>query len=173
MKKRLIIFLTIILACSMIFAVSCKKKATEEDYSNIQPVPEDANIDPETGINLLPEGNGIVYEEEAEGAELTFRKEDPSMFYGEWVATSDQSAHLYGNVDLMVNENHTWTGNITDEELSGKWKETKTGIKIEYDTFSLYLDFDGNGTLIMTEKGQNGASDFHTVLKRKTEDGEE
>ena len=74
MKKRLIIFLAIVLAFSMVFSVSCKKHATKDDYSQVAPVPDDANLDPESGINLLPEGNGIIFDEDG-----IFRIEDSDI----------------------------------------------------------------------------------------------
>ena len=173
MKKRLIIFLAIVLAFSMVFSVSCKKHATKDDYSQVAPVPDDANLDPESGINLLPEGNGIIFDEEIDGAELSYKKEDPSKFVGEWEATSDQASHLYGNVNIKINDDHTWTANITDEDVTGKWEETKTGIKLKSDYWNYDLDFDEGGNLIMTEKGEGDASDHHTVLTRPNADEQE
>ena len=157
----------------MSFAVSCKKEATEEDYAQLAPVPEDAHIDPESGINLLPEGKGIIFDEEVDGAELHYTKKDPSKFVGVWEATSDQAAHFYGNVYIKVNDDNTWVGNITDEEVVGKWRETQTGIKLESDYWNYNLDFDDGGALIMTERGEGGTNDLHTVLTRKTGDEEE
>ena len=171
MKKKLVLLLSLVLIISM-FA-SCKKEATEDEYAQVVPVPEDAeNIDPETGINLLPEGNGIIYSEEQDGADLHYKKEDTSKFIGEWEATSDQAVHLYGNIDLTINEDHTWAANITEDDYNGKWEESKTGLKMNGDRFSFSIAFDDGGSLIMTEYGQNGSNDIHTVLTRKSSDEE-
>ena len=170
MKKRLVILLTITLAFSVLVLASCKHEASKEEYSQVVPVPEGSeNYDPESGLEILPEGNGIRFNEEAEGTTIQYKKEEPSKFEGEWEATSDQAAHLYGNFDLTVNSDHTWVANITDEKYSGKWSESKDGLNMKSDRFSFGLAFDEDGTLIMTEEREDG-DDFHTVLTRKTAD---
>lgn len=169
MKRYLILLLTIALTLSM-FA-SCKKEASKEDYEKVMPVENPEDYDPESGLKLLPEGNGISYPEEQDGADVQFKKEDTSMFVGEWEATSDMSNQLYGNVDITINDDHTWSGNITDEEFSGKWVETDDGIQITVGVHDLGLAFDDNGTLIMTRYIPDG-EDIYTVLTRKTADEE-
>ena len=166
MKKRLAIILSIVLVFTLFVSVSCKKEENNSVNAPIVPVPEDAgNIDPETGVNLLPEGNGISFEEEGDTADLHYVKKDPSEFIGDWEAPSDMAAHLYGNLDLTVNDDNTWTANITEEDYNGTWEESKTGLKMNGDRFSFSLDFDDGGNLILTEKADDG--DLHTVLTRK------
>ena len=165
MKKRLAIILSIVLVFTLFVSVSCKKKATQEDYDQVVPLEDTEGIDSETGINLLPEGNGVSFAEEGDTADLHYTKKDASEFIGEWVAPSDMAAHLYGNLDLTVNEDHTWTANITEEDYNGTWEESKTGLKMNGDRFSFSLDFDDGGNLILTEKADDG--DLHTVLTRK------
>ena len=158
MKKRLAIILSIVLVFTLFVSVSCKKKATQEDYDQVVPLEDTEGIDSETGINLLPEGNGVSFAEEGDTADLHYTKKDASEFIG-------MAAHLYGNLDLTVNEDHTWTANITEEDYNGTWEESKTGLKMNGDRFSFSLDFDDGGNLILTEKADDG--DLHTVLTRK------
>ena len=169
MKKKLILLLTIVLVFSLF--VSCKKKATEEDYAQVVPVPEDsAEYDPESGIKLIPEGNGITYEEEMDGADIQYTKEDTSEFVGEWVADSDMANQLYGNVDIKINDDHTWSGNITDDEYSGEWTESENGIEIKVGFHDFGLAFSDSGNLVMTRYIPDG-EDVYTVLVRKNADG--
>ena len=170
MKKRLAIILSIVLVFTLFVSVSCKKKATEEEQQQVMPVENPEDYDPESGVKLLPEGNGISFAEEGDTADLHYTKKDSSEFIGEWEAPSDMAAHLYGNLDLTVNEDHTWTANITEEDYNGTWEESKTGLKMNGDRFSFSLDYDDGGNLILTEKADDG--DFHTVLIKKTQDEE-
>ena len=173
-KKKIILIIMsialVVLVCVLVFSV--KHRATEEDYAQVVPVEDPENYDPESGIKLLPEGNGIVFEEEQDGAEIQYKDEDYSKFVGEWTATSDISNQLYGNVDITINDDHTWSGNITDDEYSGKCVEADNGLDIKVRSFDFNLAFDENGTLILTRYGKDGSSDIHTVLTRKTADEE-
>ena len=172
-KKKLAIVLSLALMAVLIACVlvaSHKSKATEEDYAQVMPVEDSENYDPESGIKLLPEGNGIVYEEEQDGAAIQYKDEEYSKFVGEWEANSDIANQLYGNVDITINEDHTWTGNITDDEYSGECVETDNGLAIKVRSFDFSLAFNENGTLILTRHGKDGSSDIHTVLIRKTSD---
>ena len=178
-KKKLLIILLIALAvvCVILF-ITLKDRATKEDYEQVVPVEDPAindpeKYDPESGIRLIPEGNGIVFEEEQDGADIQYKDEDYSKFVGEWVATSDMSNQLYGNVDITINEDHTWSGNITDDEYSGECVDAENGIDIKVRSFDFNLAFDENGTLILTRYGKDGNSDIHTVMTRKTADEED
>ena len=55
--------------------------------------------------------------------------------------------YLYGNINLRINSDGTWTGNITEEDFEGKWKENGTGISIRDKeniiNFELYYAKDG------------------------------
>ncbi|MGI6766056.1 MAG: hypothetical protein ACOX4R_02430 [Lentihominibacter sp.] len=67
------------------------------------------------------------------------KKED--SFYGTWVATSAQAEYLYGNLEITINEDGTFTGNVTDEDFSGKWEKTDKGIKFDSEILSGELFF--------------------------------
>lgn len=123
-------------------------------------------IAPETDPFLVEEEtNGIFYEEEGEGAPLSFVKADPSRFYGKWTATSDQALYMYGNVDLIISSNGTWTGSITDEKLGGQWKIVDDHMHMDNDMFSFDLSFEESGKLIMREALEDGG-ELRTVLTK-------
>ena len=123
-------------------------------------------IDPDVDPYLVEkESNGIFYEEAGEGAPLSFVEADPSRFYGKWTATSDQALYMYGNVDLVVNSNGTWTANITDEKLGGPWKMVDDHMHMEDDMFSFDLSFEESGKLIMREDLGDGG-ELRTVLTK-------
>ena len=64
-------------------------------------------------------------------------KED---FYGTWSADSAKAEHLYGNFEITINEDGTWTGVITDEKLKGTWEETEFGVRITDDLYDWECD---------------------------------
>jgi len=174
-KKKLLILvsimLTVLVVLLCVILVPFKHEASKEDYEQVVPVENPEDYDPESGIKLIPEGNGVTYAEEQDGAEIQFKKEDTSTFVGEWVATSDMAMQLYGNVDITINDDHTWSGNITDEDFSGKWVESGDGIEIKVGVHDIGLAFDSNDNLIMTRPVPDG-EDIYTVLTRKTSDEE-
>ena len=94
-----------------------------------------------------------AFDNEIEGAEITTipRKED--AFIGTWEAPSDKAAYLYGNVNLKINDDHTWSGNITNESFQGKWMAYQSGIVIKdnegFINWRLYYTSDG--TLMFSE----------------------
>lgn len=114
------------------------------------------------------ETNDIRFEQEMEGAEINRTMVDPSKFTGKWEATSDQAIFFYGNVDLVVNSNGSWTADITEEKLGGTWKEAGDHIHLD-DTsrldFDFDLSFDKTGALIMTETADDG-TEINTVLTK-------
>lgn len=177
-SKLLIFLLAIIMttSCSLFGTGSDSDSASKSDAANSKDneysIDEEDDfvqeIDPETGLPLLPEGNGIMFEEEAEGRKIRPKQTNTTQFIGEWEATSDQATYLYGNVDLTIETNYFWKGNITGEDYTGKWKETNDGIVISCDLFTFDLVFDQSGKLIMIEHTEGDAEDYHTVLTRKS-----
>ena len=37
---------------------------------------------------------------------------------------------MFGNVDLVINEDGTWTGNIVEEDFSGTWEYVDSSLNI-------------------------------------------
>lgn len=95
--------------------------------------------------------NGIYFDEEGEGAEISLRKSSVTDFYGTWQATSGQAAYFYGNVEITINGDKTWKGNITDEPLKGRWQEKGGGLYLTSEIFNCDLNFSSEGNLLMQE----------------------
>lgn len=119
----------------------------------------------ENGEIVEQETNGISFEQEDEGAEIVLVETDPSKFFGSWTATSDKAIYLYGNIDITVNENGTWTGDITGEKLGGKWEQVGDRLHMDDDLFSFDLAFESSGELLLIETGDDYT--FNTVMTRK------
>ena len=119
----------------------------------------------ENGELVEQEGNGIVFDQEEDDAKLAFIERDPSDFYGSWTATSDKAIYLYGNIDITVKQDGTWTGNITGEKLGGKWEQVGDRLHMDNDLFSFDLAFESSGELILIETGDDYS--FNTVMTKK------
>ena len=163
--KKFISLLMIMMMFSFM-ALSCSKdeSAAEPESSDEVYYSEQGLVD-EDGNPVENEGSGIVFEEEDEDAQLTFVEKDPSEFFGTWESTSDQSIYLYGNVTLTINPDGTWKGDITDEQLEGKWTKDGDHLHMDNDLFSFDLSFESSGKLILREASED--SEFHTVLTKK------
>ena len=142
--------LMILMAFSM---AACSKDEEEADEvadvtdQATQEIPEDIVIpdDPTT----KDYDNGIEFDEENEDFDVSVRKVSVDKFFGSWEATSGQALYQYGNVDIKVKANGRWTGNIADEDMSGKWVEKNGGIYLSSDLLEFQLAFTPDGTLVM------------------------
>ena len=146
-----------------LFAACAKKdespKPSGDAYETAEGlVDEDGNI-------IERETNGIAFDEEEEDAKVVLVEKDPSEFYGSWTATSDKAIYLYGNLDITVNSDGTWSGNITEENLGGKWKQVGDHLHMDNDMFSFDLAYESSGKLLLIETGDG--ADFKTVLTKK------
>lgn len=164
MKKITVFILTLFMAASMLSACSSsdsKPSAGQDaDTSGVE-----NEVDPNSEIFVQPDGNGIRFEQETEGLIIEKVKSDPGKYFGSWKATSDKAMYLYGNVDITVNEDGTWKGNITEEDLQGSWEDKGDHLHLTSDLFSFDLAFDKDGTLFLIETGQD--STFNTVLTKQ------
>lgn len=115
-----------------------------------------------------PEPRNIYFDEEEDGAEVTMAPASQDKFFGTWEATSDYAVYAYGNVEITVEPGGKWTGNITDEPLTGTWKETSEGLACTCEWIDFTLFFTDKGTLIMCEKAlEDYEEDYLTVLTPK------
>ena len=105
-----------------------------------------------------------IYEQD--GAEPVIVPHNEEDFVGSWSTTSDFAEYLYGNVDLKINSNHTWSGNITDEDFGGKWTSDGEGITIQdvEGIIKWHLFFADNGQLMFENLVR--AKDVALVLER-------
>lgn len=116
--------------------------------------------------------NGIVFDEEEEDAEIVKVDKPAEDFVGSWSATSDMSAYLYGNIDVTIKDDGTWSGNITEEDVSGTWTKEGTDLHLVSDDgdIDLLFAFTENGTLIMqrdlSDEGEESEY-VNTVLTKK------
>lgn len=111
--------------------------------------------------------NGIEFEEEEEDAELTFEKAPVDKFYGTWEVTSDQSLFQYGNVTLTINENGTYTGNVSEEDVNGTWEENDEGIALTGELLSCLLSYTDKDVLTMRYTPNDDGDYITSVLTRK------
>lgn len=173
MKKKTILLLIFTLIFSLAFFASCSKKdgtsessndnttVTEEDIVIVDDVEdEDDFVDDE---DTTVKDNGISYDQEVEGAEIKKMPSDSSSFIGSWTAPSDKAAYLYGNIDITIKEDGTWTGNITGETMSGKWKDGGDSILVQNDLINYQLVKDSSGKVVLVDPRR----ELNTVLVRK------
>ena len=146
MKKKIstLLLLIMILALSVTM-VSCGEAQSEEGSANSEVVTEE-DLDEEDDYD-----NGISFEEEEDGADIQFATSDVADFYGSWTATSGQSLYFYGNVDITIKEDNTWSGNVADVDLQGSWEKSDQGITLSSELFDAELAFTEEGKLVMQE----------------------
>lgn len=147
----------------MIFSFSaCKSSADESASDDVEKQVEELTEDE---LTEMPEGEDTVYPEEVEGAVIEKVESEPAKYVGEWEGKSFNAVQLYGNLEITVNKNGTWSANITGDELSGKWEDKGDHLHMTSDQFSFDLAFDKQGTLVMFEG--EGDDALHTVLEKK------
>ncbi len=108
--------------------------------------------------------NGIYFDEEGEDVEVETKNASESDFIGAWEATSGQAAYLYGNVELTIETNGTWKGNITEEPLKGRWQKRGEGIYLTSEIFNCTLTFSKDGTLMMQEDYNDDSGDEASII---------
>ncbi len=135
--------------------VSCSKKKEATEESNVKA----------EQVDDLDQYSDITYEDEDEESTLNKVKKDIKKFYGTWVAKSGKAEYLYGSVEITVNEDGTWSGIITDEQLGGKYEEDGDTLHMNDDLFSFDLAFSSSGSLVMIE--DNDGELIKTVLTKK------
>lgn len=158
-KKYLSIF--IILLLSLTF-VSCNLSSNSE-ISDEETITEESVAEDDSNTSNVTTD---YYDEEIEGASYTTVNKNAKDFYGTWIATSEVAEYFYGNVTITIKKDGTWTGNVTDEKLSGKWKKSDDGLSLTSDLLDVTLSFTDNGSLVMQE--DTGDGDYiNTVLIKK------
>lgn len=170
MKESIRKMLCIMLVVSMsLFLAGCGNKdvPAEEPAEDESEITMD-DIESMEGNEEEDYDNGIYFEEEMDGAEVVTQKKDAGEFVGSWTATSGQALYQYGNVDITVEADGKWSGNISDEALEGTWKESGDGIYLTSDIFECQLAFSESGALIMQYSPDEEAEEYiTTVLSKK------
>lgn len=166
MKTSLRKILCMILAVTMILLLAgCKKNAEQNTDSEGEVSMEEIADEQSEGTEDYD--NGIYFDEEADGAEIVAKKKSSDEFVGSWKATSGQSIYQYGNVDIEVKEDGTWSGNVSREPLTGKWSETNEGLHLTSDLFDCDLMFTEDNVLVMRYSPNEDGEYLTTVLTKK------
>ena len=155
-KKLLSVFLILLLSLSAFAFTSCSLFGGEDER-------DDSYSTEET----LPDLDDPALVNEEDGAEPVTVTHDEEDFVGKWSATSEHAQFLFGNVDLKINEDGTWSGNITEEKFSGKWHYNGTGITIKDNggLINFNLFFVQDGTLMFKDNDDPDMAPL--VLKKK------
>lgn len=157
---RFLLYMTLTLvmiafsSCSLIPAIE-EAETPESQQAKKEMNIDDADIDDPSLKN------------EQDGADLTGVGMPESAFYGNWRAPSDQAQYLYGNVDLSINSDKTWKGNITDEDFEGTWTHDGSTLTIKDNEkiINYRLYFVTDGTLMLMDL--DDPETMSIVLKRK------
>jgi hypothetical protein len=169
MKNAFKLFIVMMLALTMALSFSaCAKttEATSEDPAENEQATDEMFDDVEEIDDSAYTDNGIAFMEEEEGAEITFKEATAEDFFGSWSSTSGNAAYLYGNCDLVISDNGTWTGNVAEEDVGGEWEMNGSSMVLSSDIFTAILSFAEDGKLIMQEDRAGDGDMINTVLTK-------
>lgn len=172
-KKGLLIGIIVVIIAALIagFAFANRAEKAGSDTTAATDDTEailsgDDNVDAEEDV----EGNGIFYEEEMEGAPIVKKDAKESDFYGTWEATSDMALYLYGNFEITIEPGGKWRGNITEEDMTGKWRMEGGEMHVANEWIDVTLCFTEDDTMVMQRNDAEEGEDeelINTVMKRK------
>ena len=134
---------------------------------NIEPTADNDALSADEVDDPGYEENGIVFDEEEDGVEITKAEHPEEDFYGTWSATSDMSNYLYGNFDVTIEKGGKWHGNITEEDMSGTWTLEGADLRITNEWIDVIFSFTDNGTLVMQRDNSDegdGSEFINTVM---------
>ena len=134
MKKKTLVLFIIIGALASVIAISFLIQYRANEDASDQNVAIEDQIDDTEELK-----NTESYKEESEDAQINIASPGDRSFIGKWHADSAQAEYLYGNINLNVKDNNTWTGNVTGESISGKWTATDKGISLESKDLPIHL----------------------------------
>lgn len=146
MKKKTLVLFIIIGALASVIAISFLIQYRANEDASDQNVAIEDQIDDTEELK-----NTESYEEESEDAQINIASPGDRSFIGKWHADSAQAEYLYGNINLNIKDNNTWTGNITGESISGKWTATDKGISLESEYLNAELFYTDTGKLVMQD----------------------
>lgn len=101
--------------------------------------------------SIAEEKEEAQFEDEDEAFELKTKKMDDSFFVGHWVAEGEKAEYMYGNVEITINKDGTWDGNITEEVIHGKWTREGDGIRLTSDVIPFNMVYSSNSNMILQE----------------------
>lgn len=166
MKNTLKIFSIIMLSLTMALSLGACSIFSDGGSGDSSDRPDSEDLTPEEMEELYD--NGIEFEEEVEGAKLHFKSSKPDDFYGSWESTSGQSIYMYGNIDLKIAADGSWSGNVADEDIKGTWKFKDPALVLSSELFNASLSFTDDGKLILQEiRDDESGEPINTVLTKK------
>lgn len=161
-RKKLHVLLAVILTLSLTLMASCSKEDVEDvgGAGNTGQETEAVNgvedVESEEVSKSVERDPSL--DKEIEGARYIPVKRKPEKFFGSWTAVSEKAEFLYGNVELKIRKDGTWTGNVTDIDLEGTWKAGGTGITItdKEGLIDWKLFYTADGTLMIEDNEDPG-----------------
>lgn len=148
-KLVLLLLMCLVLAFSMCMVGCGDDEVTDDDIDYA--MNEGGSDDPDSGESVKGAAKAKVL------------NQDVSNFYGTWEATSGEAVNLYGNLKITINEDGTFDANVTDEEMSGTWTKSDTGINYKCDYMRGSIYYGDHGKLVI-EDNENG--DVKVVLNK-------
>lgn len=134
MRKKIITAITFAIVLCMAFTlVSCGKDKKSQDKETTA-------------------STEVTYTN-AEGKTQEELNTDEENFYGAWTSHSGYVEDLYGNLDIVINEDKTFDANVTGEKFSGTWKKIDGGISFESVYLSGEMYFGKKCKLVIHEDG--------------------
>lgn len=137
MKKLLALLMIVTLSICLFPACSNTEEDVDANDVTVEEEMEDAEI--------------AQFEDEDESIELKTKTVDDSFFYGTWEAETDRASYMYGNVTITINEDGTWDGNITEEEVTGTWEHKGEGIRLTSELIPFNMVYSSNNNVILQE----------------------
>ena len=154
-KNWILIALMLAVAAAAVFFIVSGSDKKNETSDEAEDLTFDQEIDQEIeSLKIEEEGNDYenpAYDNEQEDAVVNETTADENAFYGKWVANSNRAHYLYGNINLDIKEDGSWTGNITEEDYSGTWSYNGEYITLESELVNCDLFFAEDGQLMFRD----------------------
>lgn len=141
----------ILLAIILVLAISVFSFIRSNHEQSFESEILEEEMEPEVEYGDTSIFNNELYDKELEGSVVHEAKKSESDFFGTWVATSDRAEYLYGNINLTIHEDGTWTGNVTEEDFSGTWKYNGKSITLHSELVDYNLLYDESGVLLFQD----------------------
>ena len=122
MKKKYCLSMVIAALVAALLMTGCSLTETSIDDDI---VPGSGGSGGQKSTKKVSDFDNPEFENEQDGANPVPEKHKEKDFVGKWATASDYAYYLYGNVTLVINSDHTWSGSITGESFSGKWGQSK------------------------------------------------
>ncbi|MBQ9014746.1 MAG: hypothetical protein IJ109_01375 [Firmicutes bacterium] len=162
-KTTLLLLFALMLSISMILA-SCGSSGGDTA------VLSDESAEVPDQISLMDDPDWTQPSDPKLASKAEKLNEEEENFYGTWISTSADTENLYGNLEITIKKNGTFTANITGEDYTGEWHKIDGGIAYSHELISGKIYY--GPTCVMTfeefsEEGEDTDDDIMVVLKKK------